>query len=158
MKYFETLIEDQETTISVLYQEQMIRIYSSEPHVIQRLSKALGKPTQKYIKSKTYWSGASWDIDFFALEQIQSILVRDIFIDKKLKPIVKKEKKKVKAQKTKIVEEKKENKRLKKKVEKATESPKKKTKTKTEKAVEKSKGKRNVEKIVEKPKGKRNIE
>ena len=96
MKYFETLIEDQETTISILYQEQIIRIYSSESKVIQRLTKELGKPTRKYIKSKTYWSGASWDIDFFALDKIHSILIRDIFIDKKTKPIVKEVKKKQK--------------------------------------------------------------
>ena len=117
MKYFETLIEDQETTISIIYQEQMIRIYSSEPHVIQRLTKALGKPTQKYIKSKAYWSGASWNVNFFALEKIQSILIRDVFIDKKVKPIVRAEKKKV-SKKRKKESAKKEKKKITKKQDK----------------------------------------
>ena len=96
MKYFETLIEDQETTISILYDEQIIKVYSSVPSTIQNLIKILGQPTTKYKKSKTYWSGASWNIDFFELDKIQSILIRDIFIDKKTKPIIKEEKKKTK--------------------------------------------------------------
>lgn len=106
MKYFETLIEDQETTISILYKEQIIRVYSSEPRVIQKLSKELGKPTEKYIKSKTYYTGASWDIDFFELDKIQSILIRDNFIDKKTKPIIKEEKKAAKKKKEKSKKEK----------------------------------------------------
>lgn len=93
MKYFDTLIEDQETTISVLYKEQIIKIYSSETKTIQRLIKILGQPTVKYKKSKTYWSGASWDIDFFELDKLKEVLYRDTFIDKKLKPIIKEEKK-----------------------------------------------------------------
>lgn len=94
MKYFETLLEDQETTISVLYAEQIIRIYSSEPKTIQKLTKTVGQPTTKYKKSKTYWSGASWDVSFFDLDKLKDVIYRDTFIDKKLKPIVKKEKKK----------------------------------------------------------------
>jgi len=92
MKYFETLIEDQETTISVLYKEQIVKIYSSEPKTIQKLIKALGKPTVKYKKSKTYWSGASWDINFFDIDSLTQVLNRDVFIDKKVKPIEKKRK------------------------------------------------------------------
>lgn len=93
MKYFDTLIEDQETTISILYKEQKIKIYSSAPETIQKLVKVLGQPTVKYKKSKTYWSGASWNVDFFELEKLKEILYRDTFIDKKLKPLAKEEKK-----------------------------------------------------------------
>lgn len=93
MKYFDTLIEDQETTISILYKEQKIKIYSSVPETIQKLVKVLGQPTVKYKKSKTYWSGASWDVDFFELEKLKEILYRDTFIDKKLKPLAKEKKK-----------------------------------------------------------------
>ena len=108
MKYFDTLIEDQETTISILYKEQMIKIYSSVPETIQRLVKVLGQPTVKYKKSKTYWSGASWDVDFFELEKLKEILYRDTFIDKKLKPLVKEEKKALKKEKKDGVNTKKE--------------------------------------------------
>ena len=109
MKYFETLIEDQETIISVLYEEQIIKIYSSEPKTIQKLTKALGKPDVKYKKSKTYWSGANWNVNFFDLDKISQILNRDTFIDKKLKPIDKKEnlKNKKKIKKDKLISEKK---------------------------------------------------
>lgn len=93
MKYFETLLEDQETTISILYAEQMVKIYSSEPNTIQKITKAIGKPVMQYKKSKTYWSGASWEVNFFELDKLKVILNRDTFIDKKVKPIVKKEKK-----------------------------------------------------------------
>lgn len=89
MKFFETVLEEQETTISILYKEQLIRVYSSEYSTIQRLTKVLGKPSIKYKKSKTYWSGASWDISFFDLDKIKDILYRDTFIDEKLKPILK---------------------------------------------------------------------
>jgi len=96
MKYFDTLIEDQETTISILYKEQIIKIYSSEVSTIRRLTKLLGSPAEKYKKSKTYWCGASWNIDFFEIDKIKEILNRDSFVDKKVKPIVKEEKAKEK--------------------------------------------------------------
>lgn len=85
MKYYETLIEDQETTISLLYKEQKVKVYSSEPKTIQKLIKALGKPSTRYIKSKTYWSGASWEIDFDDIDKLKEIIVRDAFIDTKTK-------------------------------------------------------------------------
>ena len=88
MKYFETLIDDQETTISVLYKEQIIKVYSSEPKTIQKLTKTLGTPSVKYKKSKTYWSGASWSVSFFELDKIKEIINRDAFIDKRVKPIL----------------------------------------------------------------------
>lgn len=91
MKYFETLVEDQETTISVLPGEQKVKIYSSEPKTIHKLTKVLGNPTTKYIKSKTYWSGASWEIDFFDKDKLKEVIIRDALIDNKIKPIKKKQ-------------------------------------------------------------------
>ena len=96
MKYFDTSIEDQETTISVLYEEQIIRIYSSNPKTIQKLTQTLGKPTTKYKKSKTYWSGASWNINFFENDILNKIIQKDIFIDKKTKTTAIKSKTKLK--------------------------------------------------------------
>ncbi len=135
MKYFETLIEDQETNISILYQEQRIRIYSSELGTIQKLTKILGKPTIQYKKSKTYWSGASWDVDFFELDKLRHMIVRDTFIDKKLKPILKeKSEKKAKQKENKGQENSK--KKTKQKENKEQENPKKKTKQKENKGQE----------------------
>lgn len=101
MKYYETLIEDQETTISILYDEQTIKLYSSEPQTIKKLLKVLGRPNVNYKKSKTYWSGASWNISFFDNEKINALLVKNIFVDEKIKPKVE-GKKKSSAVKTKI--------------------------------------------------------
>ena len=81
MKYLETLLEEQETMINVLYDEHKIRIYSNRVEVIKNLTKALGKPTVRYKKNKTYWTGASWDIDFNEFEKISSILNRDLVIE-----------------------------------------------------------------------------
>lgn len=92
MKYYNTLIEEQETTINIIYSDGIIRVYSSQPNVIQRLIKLFGQPTQKYKKSKAYWSGASWDIDFADSAKIKHILNKDAFIDNDLKPIKKRKK------------------------------------------------------------------
>lgn len=86
MKYYNTPVEEQETLLNILYQEQKIRIYSNRIEIIQNLTGKLGKPTEKYRKSKTYWSGASWDIPFADVGIIQKVLPKDIFIDKNFKP------------------------------------------------------------------------
>lgn len=109
MKYIRTAIAEQETTINVLYDEQIIKIYSSRVDVIKLLTKQLGEPTIKYKKSKSYWSGASWDIEFNDLKKIEKILIFKVFVDngieikeKKKKTISKKvmKKEKIKSQNT----------------------------------------------------------
>ena len=82
MKYLETLLEEQETMINVLYDEHKIRVYSNRVEVIKNLTKALGKPTVRYKKNKTYWTGATWENDFNEFEKINSLLNRDLVIEK----------------------------------------------------------------------------
>lgn len=82
MKYIDTVLEEQETMINVLYDEHKIRIYSNRVEVIKNLTKALGKPTTRYKKNKTYWTGATWDVDFNEFEKINSLLNRDLVIEK----------------------------------------------------------------------------
>lgn len=94
MKYFNTLMEEQETLINILYEEQIIRIYSNRIDVINNLAEILGKPSKKYIKSKTYWSGASWDINFTEYSKIQKILNNELIIDSNFKMKTKKTAKK----------------------------------------------------------------
>lgn len=93
MKYFNTLIEEQETLINVLYDEQIVSIYTNRIDVIQNLTDKIGKPTKKYVKSKTYWSGASWDICFSELNKLEGILNKELFIEKEFKQENKKKKK-----------------------------------------------------------------
>lgn len=158
MKYFDTLLEDQETTISVLYKEQIVRIYSSEVKTIHRLVKVLGQPTNKYKKSKTYWSGASWDISFFDIDKLKEILYRDTFIDNRLKPTIKEEKKSKKVSKT---TDKKINNKEEKKSEKVSKAADKKTNNKEDekKTIEKSNKKKSdsEKKDIEKNKKKPSI-
>ena len=82
MKYLETLLEEQETMINVLYDEHKIRVYSNRVEVIKNLTKALGKPTVRYKKNKTYWTGATWKVDINEFEKINSLLNRDLVIEK----------------------------------------------------------------------------
>lgn len=83
MKYYNTILEEQETTINILYDEQMIRVYSNRQETIKILTEKLGKPTERYRKGRTYWTGASWDINFLDIGIIEKILPKEIFIDSK---------------------------------------------------------------------------
>lgn len=91
MKYLEIPAEEQETTINILYEEQIVKVYTNRKEVIRELNKKIGKPTKKYRKGKTYWCGADWDIDFWDLEKVKLLLNNEIFIDKKFKPKKRKE-------------------------------------------------------------------
>ena len=102
MKYFETLLEEQETLINVLYDEHKIRVYSNRIEVIKNLTNALGKPTKRYKKNKTYWSGATWEIDFNDFEKIGMLLNRDLVIEESFSE----KRKEVKIKKTKVKDEK----------------------------------------------------
>ena len=93
MKYYRTEQADQETTINILYDEQIIKIYSSRPEIIKQLTNEIGEPTIKYRKSKTYWSGASWKIQFADIERVRKILNKEIIIDDEVQIERKKEKK-----------------------------------------------------------------
>ena len=84
MKYIRTAIAEQETTVNILYDEQIIRIYSSRVEIIKILTKQLGEPTIKYKKSKTYWTGANWDISFADSKKIEKILLIKNFIDSEI--------------------------------------------------------------------------
>ena len=113
MKYIRTAIAEQETTVNILYDEQIIKVYSSRLEVIKILTKQLGEPTIKYKKSKSYWSGASWNIEFNDLKKIEKFLVHKIFIDPNIEI---KEKNKRKKSSKKNNEEKTNTKKIKEKI------------------------------------------
>lgn len=96
MKYIRTAISEQETTINILYDEQIIKVYSSRGEVIKILTKQLGNPTIKYKKNKSYWSGASWDIEFNDIKKIEKILLFKSFIDSEIEVKEKKKTSKIK--------------------------------------------------------------
>ena len=52
-----------ETTINVLYKEQIISIYTNKVNLQKKLNKILGEPTREY-KIKRSISGSVWEIPF----------------------------------------------------------------------------------------------
>ena len=64
MKYFDTPVEEQETTINICYEDETVQIYSNRVDVIKNLTHNIGKPTKRDKRGKTYWLGATWEIPF----------------------------------------------------------------------------------------------
>lgn len=86
MKYFDTLLEEQETSINIAYDQEKIEIYTNRVDVIKNLTREIGKPTIRDKKGKTYWMGATWKIPFSDISTISKILNKEILIDKNFKP------------------------------------------------------------------------
>ena len=89
MKYFNAIPEEQETIINILYEDQIVRVYSNQIQIIQNLTQILGQPNKKYKKSRTYWSGSSWDIGFHNRAKITELFSQGILIETNLKPKIK---------------------------------------------------------------------
>ena len=86
MKYFDTPVEEQETTINISYNDEIVQVYTNRIDVIKNLTKTIGKPSKRDKKGKTYWMGAKWNIPFKDISLIKSILNKEVFIDKNFKP------------------------------------------------------------------------
>ena len=85
MRYINTLPEEQETVINIIYEDEIVKVYTSKPETIKDLTKKLGEPTTKYKKNRNYYSGASWEISFHDNAKLRKILVKDTFIQKNFK-------------------------------------------------------------------------
>ncbi len=90
MKYYDTIPEEQETSINIAYDLEIIQIYTNRVDVIKNLTKAIGKPSLRDKKGKTYWMGATWEIPFKDISKISQILNKEILIDENFKPKLKK--------------------------------------------------------------------
>ncbi len=86
MKYYDTILEEQETSINIAYDLEVIQVYTNRVDVIKNLSKEIGKPNIRDKKGKTYWMGATWEIPFKNISTISKLLNKEIFIDKNFKP------------------------------------------------------------------------
>ena len=86
MKYFDTPVEEQETTINISYNDEIVQVYTNRIDVIKNLTKTIGKPSKRDKKGKTYWMGATWNIPFKDTSIITSIWNKEVFIDKNFKP------------------------------------------------------------------------
>ena len=79
MKYYNTLLEEQETLINIDYFARVLTIYSSRKSIIQRLSDKLGNPTKANYINKSL-AGAKWEIPFSDKKRINISLSRPILI------------------------------------------------------------------------------
>ena len=77
-RFYNTILEEQETTINVDYFKKMIFIYTSRKSVYDRLYKKLGEPTRIYFyKNKV--SGVIWEISFND-KRVRTIFSKTIII------------------------------------------------------------------------------
>ena len=64
-----------ETTINVLYKEQIISIYTNKVNLQKKLNKILGEPTREY-KIKRSISGSVWEIPFTDKVKIRNLMLK----------------------------------------------------------------------------------
>ena len=60
-KYKEPKVEEMETTINVMYNDNTFSIYTNKPNLQKQLNKIIGEPTKEY-KIKRSISGSRWHI------------------------------------------------------------------------------------------------
>ena len=78
-EYYNTLSEEQETTIVIDYFARVLSIYSSRKSIIERLSNKLGEPSEKYFIKKKL-TGTRWNINFNDKKKIGIALSRPLLI------------------------------------------------------------------------------
>lgn len=68
-----------ETTINVLYNENMLSVYTNKVDLQKQLCKTLGTPTQEYIKGKSILA-SRWDVSLDEKSKISQMMLKaDIF-------------------------------------------------------------------------------
>lgn len=79
MKFYPTILEEQESNINIDYYGHRTIIYSSRKKQIETLTKELGEPKETYY-TKGKISGASWEIPFNDRKRTSKALSRRILI------------------------------------------------------------------------------
>ena len=69
------LKSETETTINVLYGENILSIYTNQVKLQKQLNKILGEPTKEY-KIKRSISGSLWDIPLNDKVKIQKVILK----------------------------------------------------------------------------------
>lgn len=73
--YKEPIKVEEETTINVLYNENILSIYTNKVKLQKQLNKLIGEPTKEY-KIKRSITGSVWEISLNDKTKIQKILLR----------------------------------------------------------------------------------
>lgn len=79
MKFYNTDLKEQETTIVIDYFARVLSIYSSRKSVIQRLSNKLGEPTYTDYINKAVTS-ARWNIPFADKKKMNIALSKPLLV------------------------------------------------------------------------------
>lgn len=64
-----------ETTVNVLYGENIISIYTNKPELQRKLCKVLGEPKKEYIKGKSI-IGSIWEISLDEKSKISKMILK----------------------------------------------------------------------------------
>lgn len=73
--YKESVKEETETTINVMYNENMLSIYTNKVDLQKQLNKVLGEPTKEY-KIKRSIVGSLWKVSLKEKSKIQKIILK----------------------------------------------------------------------------------
>ncbi len=73
--YKELPKEEIETTINVMYNENILSIYTNKPNLQRKLNKILGEPTKEF-KVKKSIVGSLWEVSLDEKTKIQKIILK----------------------------------------------------------------------------------
>ena len=77
--YKESNKEEIETTINILYSENILSIYTNKVNLQKQLYKILGEPTQQYMRKRSIVA-SRWDISLKEKSKISQIILKaDLF-------------------------------------------------------------------------------
>lgn len=66
---------EMETTINVLYEENVISVYTNKPDLQKQLCKAIGEPEKEFVKGKSILA-SRWIIPFSEKSKISKMMLK----------------------------------------------------------------------------------
>lgn len=73
--YKEPNKSEMETTVNVLYQENIFSIYTNKPDLERSLSKVLGEPKKEYKKGRSILASC-WEVSLSEKSKISKVLLK----------------------------------------------------------------------------------
>ena len=73
--YKETIAEEIETTVNVLYEEQVLSIYTNKVDLQRELNKILGEPDKEYKKGRSILASV-WNVPLNEKSKISKIVLK----------------------------------------------------------------------------------
>lgn len=73
--YKEPIKAEMETTINVLYSENILSIYTNKVSLQKKLNKLLGEPTKEVMYKRSI-SGSIWEVSLDEKSKIQKIILK----------------------------------------------------------------------------------